>query len=208
MMSTVRSVLAGAAAGAWLLAAPAAGAVESDSEAQATVRETTEKVLAVLRAEGDSLKTDPTRLYELVEEVILPRFDFERMSRWVLGAHWRKASEQQRASFVKAFETLLVRTYSQALASYRNQTVLYEPTRTRSEDEVTVRASIDQGGGPSIPISYEMHKSADGWKVYDVAIEGVSLVINYRSSFGQEITRNGIDGLIQRLDERNRTSSG
>ena len=207
-MSTVRSVLAGAAAGAWLLAAPAAAAVESDSEAQAVVRDTTDRVLAVLRAEKDSLKTDPGRLYGLVQEVILPRFDFERMSRWVLGRHWRAASQPQRAAFVDQFETLLVRTYSQALLSYRDQTVRFEPSRVRSESEVTVRANIDQGGGPAIPISYEMYKTDGGWKVYDVSVNGVSLVINYRSSFSQEVTRNGIDGLIQRLDERNRTASG
>ena len=208
MMSTVRSVLAGAAAGAWLMAAPVVTAAEADSEAQAAVRDTTEKVLAVLRSEIDSLKTDPSRLYGLVEEVIVPSFDFERMSRWVLGRHWRSASKEQRAAFVEEFEALLVRTYSQALLNYRDQTVDFEATRKRSEDEVTVRAKIDQGSGPAIPISYEMYRTGSGWKVYDVAVDGVSLVINYRSSFSQEVTRNGIDGLIQRLDERNRTASG
>jgi phospholipid transport system substrate-binding protein len=130
------------------------------------------------------------------------------MSQWVLGVHWRNATPAQRDAFVTQFEDLLVRTYSRALVDYRNQKVAFLPARARSADEVTVRASIDQGSGPAIPIAYEMYRTDAGWKVYDVAIDGVSLVINYRSSFGQEIRRGGIDGLIQRLAEKNMSDRG
>ena len=190
-----------------LLAAPLASPAAAD-DAQSIVRETTEKVLAALRSEGDTLKDDPKRLHAIIEQLILPHFDFRQMSQWVLGPHWRSASPEQRDAFVEQFEALLVRTYSSALVDYRNQRVNYLPARERSADEVTVRAIIDQGGGPAIPIAYEMHRSDTGWKVYDVAIDGVSLVINYRSSFGHEIRRNGIDGLIQRLASKNLADNG
>lgn len=185
------------------LASPAAA-----DDAQSIVRETTEKVLEALRSEGDTLKDDPKRLHAIIEQLILPHFDFRQMSQWVLGPHWRNASAEQRDAFVEQFEALLVRTYSSALVDYRNQRVNYLPARERSADEVTVRAIINQGGGPTIPIAYEMYRSDTGWKVYDVAIDGVSLVINYRSSFGHEIRRNGIDGLIQRLASKNLADNG
>jgi phospholipid transport system substrate-binding protein len=198
--------IGGALAAVWLLAAPAAGAMAADIEAEAVVRGTTDRVLETLRREGDSLKTDPQRLYDLVEDVVVPHFDFEKMSQWVLGRHWRGASAEQRAAFVQQFEKLLVRTYSLALAEYRDQTVQYQSARARSDSEATVRAAIDTGGGPEIPIVYEMHKTEGGWKVYDVAVDGVSLVITYRSSFGQEIRRNGLDSLIRRMGEKNQAN--
>lgn len=202
----MNSVLSGVLA-VFLLAVPLASPAAPD-DAQGIVRETTEKVLAALRGEGDTLKDDPKRLHAIIEQLVLPHFDFRQMSQWVLGPHWRNASPEQRDAFVEQFEALLVRTYSSALVDYRNQSVDYLPARERSADEVTVRAVIDQGGGPAIPITYEMHRTDTGWKVYDVAIDGVSLVINYRSSFGQEIRRNGIDGLIQRLASKNQADSG
>lgn len=193
---------------ALLLLAVAAASPASADDPQDIVRETTHKVLEALRSEGDTLKDDPKRLHAIIEQLVLPHFDFRQMSQWVLGPHWRGASAEQRDAFVEQFEGLLVRTYSSALMDYRNQEVDFLPTRERSADEVTVRATINQPGGPSIPISYEMHRTDGGWKVYDVAIDGVSLVINYRSSFGQEVRRNGIDGLIQRLTSKNQSDSG
>lgn len=191
-----------------LMLLTALGAPAAPDDPQEIVRETTQKVLEALRGEGDTLKDDPKHLHAIIEQLVLPHFDFRQMSQWVLGPHWRNASAEQRDAFVAQFEDLLVRTYSSALVDYRNQTVNYLPMRERSADEVTVRASIDQGGGPAIPIAYEMHRTDTGWKVYDVAIDGVSLVINYRSSFGQEIRRNGIDGLIRRLDAKNKSDAG
>lgn len=172
-------------------------------DAQAVVKDTTDKVLQALRQEGEQLKTNPSKLYALIDELILPHFDFQQMSRWVLGRYWRQASPEQRSEFANQFQALLVRTYSAALVDYRNQSVNFLPVRERSPDEVTVRAEIDQGAGPKIPMVYEMSRTDAGWKVYDVSVNGVSLVITYRSSFAQEIKRNGIDGLINRLKEKN-----
>jgi phospholipid transport system substrate-binding protein len=180
-----------------------AGALANDP--QALVKQTTNKVLEALRTEGDALQEHPKRVYEIINELILPHFDFRQMSKWVLGRYWRQASESQRDAITEQFEHMLVRTYSHALVDYRDQTVDFLPSRERSATQVTVRAKINQAGGPPVKIAYEMHIVDDDWKVYDIAIEGVSLVINYRSSFAQEIKRNGIDGLIQRLAAKNKS---
>jgi phospholipid transport system substrate-binding protein len=205
-MRSAFSIIVGVVAGAWLLMAPATGARAADSDAQAIVQDTTQRVLETLRREGDALKSDPQRLYALVDDLVVPHFDFEQMARWVLGRHWRGASAEQREAFVQQFEKLLVRTYSLALAEYRDQSVQYQGTRKRSASEATVRAAIKQASGPEIPIVYEMHRTEKGWQVYDVAVAGVSLVITYRSSFGQEIKRNGLDSLIERMGEKNRAN--
>jgi len=175
----------------------------SEQSAQEVVRSTTEQVLAVLRKEGDGLKGNSERLYQLIDQLILPHFDFRKMSRWVLGRHWRKATEAQKQAFMEQFQGLLVRTYGQALIDYRDQKIVFLPVNAAAADTVVVRTRIHQPGGPDIPITYKMAMEGSDWKVYDVSIDGVSLVINYRASFNQEIKRNGIDGLIRRLSSHN-----
>lgn len=192
-----------------LAAAPVTVAAAADANvAKTQMMDTTDQVLKVLRDEGPDLANRPQRLYQIIDELILPHFDFRRMSGWVLGRHWRKASEAQKSQFVKAFQGLLVRTYSRALLDYRDQRIDFLKPRVRSESDVTVRAEIDQGGGPKIPVSYEMSQVDGAWKVYDVAVNGVSLVINYRSEFNQEIKRNGLEGLIRRLEKHNAKTTG
>ena len=171
------------------------------------MRETTEKVMHALSEAGPKLKDNSKQLYEIIDELILPHFDFRRMSSWVLGKHWRVASDEQKKAFTEEFQALLVRTYSRALVDYRDKRIQFLATRVRTESDVTVRAEIDQGGGPPIPVTYEVSLVDGVWKVYDVAVNGVSLVINYRSSFNSEIQRNGLDGLIQRLKDRNEQQS-
>lgn len=178
------------------------------SDPQGIVKQTTEQVLQKLRSEGAVLKNDQQRLYQVINEVILPHFDFRQMSKWVLGRYWRTASELQRSQFTKQFQLLLVKTYSNALAEFRDETVSFLPSQERSENEVAVRSTINRVAGPAVLITYQMHKVDNSWKVYDVVVEGVSLVINYRSSFAQEINRNGLDGLIQRLVEKNAAGRG
>jgi phospholipid transport system substrate-binding protein len=148
------------------------------------------------------------KIVALTEEKILPHFDFERMSRIVLGRNWKNASKEQQAQFVSEFRTLLVRTYSSALAKYRNQNIVYKPMRAGAADtEVTVKTEIVQPGGPPVLVDYSLLKRDDGWKVYDVVIEGISLVTNYRGQFANEIKQGGMDSLIQKLAEKNRQSS-
>jgi phospholipid transport system substrate-binding protein len=204
----MRNLLASIAGLVLMVTIPASIAMTPGADAQMVIKETSDKVLSTLRMEGEQLKSNPARLYKLIDELILPHFDFQQMSRWVLGRYWHRATPQQRSEFVTQFQALLVRTYSQALVDYRDQNVNFLPVRERSPDEVTVRAEIDQGAGPKIPMVYEMSRTDGGWKVYDVAVGGVSLVINYRSTFAQEIKRNGIEGLIRRLKEKNTAANG
>ena len=172
---------------------------------QQLVRDTSSRMLAAMRAEQDSISQDPARLYVLVEEIVLPNFDFRRMSQWVLGKNWRVATPQQRELFVAEFRQLLVRTYGTALLEYANEELIYLPfTETTAAKSVTVRTEIDQPGVGVIPINYSMYRSNAGWKVYDISISGVSLVTNYRSSYGSIIRNDGIDHLIGQLAERNR----
>lgn len=168
------------------------------------VRQTSEQMLAVLKEQHAVIVADPSRLYGLVDSIVLPHFDFERMARWVLGKHWRQATPEQQAAFVNEFRTLLVRTYGTALLEYTNYKVSFLPARmTDNGKDVTVRTEVQKPGGLPVPISYSMYLSDKGWKVYDVAIDGISLVSNYRTTFATEIKSKGIDGLIQRLAERN-----
>jgi phospholipid transport system substrate-binding protein len=170
---------------------------------QELVRDTSSRMLSALRDEQDVIASNPGRLYELVSDIVLPYFDFRVMSKWVLGKNWRKATPEQRERFVDAFRALLVRTYGTALSEYADEKIVYLPhTLDNKARTVTVQTEIKQGGS-SIPISYSMYNSRDGWKVYDVVISGVSLVTNYRSTFGNIIRAKGMDNLIEQLVERN-----
>ncbi|MBT8116800.1 MAG: ABC transporter substrate-binding protein [Gammaproteobacteria bacterium] len=175
---------------------------------QELVRDTSSRMLSALRDEREEIANNPGRLYELVADIVLPYFDFERMSQWVLGKNWRTATPEQRVRFVEQFRRLLVRTYGTALSDYADEKIIYLP-HTDSGDvvKVTVRTEIRQGGS-TIPINYSMYNSKEGWKVYDVAISGVSLVTNYRSTFASIIRGEGMDSLIDQLVKRNGALSG
>ncbi|WJW75609.1 ABC transporter substrate-binding protein [Thiohalobacter sp. IOR34] len=170
------------------------------------VRAASSQVLERLESEGDALRQDPQRLYELVDHVLVEHMDFQRMSRWVLGKHWKRATPEQRQRFVEEFRTLLVRTYSSALLGYSGQQVKFLPLRAANERQVTVRTEIEQPGGPSVPVHYSLYNRNGEWKAYDVIIDGVSLVANYRATFGAEVRRGGLEQLILSLAERNRQS--
>ncbi len=186
------------------LALNSAVAVAGDLDPESLVRQTSDRMLVVLKEQHDLIQAEPERLYGLVDDIVLPHFDFERMARWVLGKHWKRASPDQQQRFVNEFRTLLVRTYGTALLEYRDQQIKFLPLRmAEGSEDVTVRTEVVKPGGVPIPISYSMFHRADGWKVYDVAIDGISLVSNYRSSFSTEIKDQGMDKLIQRLVERN-----
>jgi len=173
---------------------------------QELVQQTSDKMLKAIKAERAEIDKDNSRLYALVEEIILPHFDFQRMSMLVLGKYWRQASDDQRRRFTEEFRFLLVRTYATAMLEYTDQKISFLPFRAAAGDEnVTVQTEVDQAGGFPIPIDYKMSKDNTGqWKVYEVAIDGVGLVINYRSSFSTEIRgKAGLDGLISKLKQRN-----
>ena len=172
------------------------------------VAKTTDEITSALRAEQDKIKASPKRLYEIVSEVVLPDFDFERMSRWALGKYWRKATESERKQFIQEFRALLVRTYAKALNDNYDQKIDMLPVRMRKGGkEATVRTEVQQSAGFPIPIDYKMYIKGDAWKIYDVSVDAISLVANYRTSFSKEIRKNGIPKLIARLADRNKQAS-
>lgn len=184
---------------------PVAG-MTAPVDPQALVRDTTDQVLEILRSDAERIRSDPTYLYGVVEDIVLPHFDFEEMTRLAVGKHWREAASSQRGPLVDEFKTLLVRTYSKALQQYTEQSVVFLPMRgDPAEGEVTVRTEIEQAGGFPIPVYYSLYRTDEAWKVYDVIIDNVSLVTNYRSSFSQKIRQDGIDGLLEQLRARNRS---
>lgn len=172
----------------------------------ALVKRVTDELLAIVKADKELQAGNPRRVVELAEEKVLPHFDFTRMTRLAVGRNWARASEAQKQALVREFRTLLVRTYSSSLSAYRNQTIEVKPTRMAAGDtDVTVRTAVIQQGGPPIPIDYSMQKAESGWKVYDVVIDGASLVTTYRGSFNDQIQKGGIDGLVKALAERNQS---
>lgn len=175
-------------------------------DAQTVVKDTSDKVIARVKAEREVLRANPLRLHNLVDELIFPHFDFVRISRWVLGKHWREASPQQKARFIEEFRKLLIRTYAMALLEYADRTIKYLPVHAEPGSKtVTVKTEVEQVGSKAttVPIYYRMHIKDNGWKVYDVSVDGVSLVSTYRSSFASEIRQSGLDTLIKNLASKN-----
>ncbi len=185
----------------------AALAQSTDIAPDALARKVTEEVLAIVRAGKDIQDGNHKKVFGLVESKVLPHFNFTRMTRLAVGAPWRQATTAQQQSLTNEFRMLLVHTYTSAFTQYRDQVVEYKPLKLQTgETDVVVRSLVRQkGGADPIDINYSMEKTDTGWKVYDVTIAGVSLVQNYRSTFGSEIQKSGVDGLIATLTTKNRT---
>ena len=168
------------------------------------VRITSEYVLQQVDSRRAELEKDSSPIYGLVEREVVPHFDFYVMSRGALGRFWRKASEEQKQRVAQEFQEMLVRTYALALLNYSSGDVEYLPYRDKSgATKVTVSTKIKAEGGPPVPINYRLYEKEGHWLIYDVVIDGVSLVSNYRSSFAAEVRKGGIDGLIAVLEARN-----
>jgi len=171
----------------------------------AMVRRTTDEVLAIIKADKDLQSGNTRKIVELAEQKVLPHFDFARMTRLAVGRSWTQATDAQKEALMKEFRTLLVRTYSTSLGQYRDQKIEVKPLKIAAQDkEATVRTAVIQQGGPPIPIDYSMEKTDKGWMVYDVVIDGASLVTTYRGSFNDQIQKGGIDGLVKTLQDRNK----
>ncbi|MBC9073565.1 ABC transporter substrate-binding protein [Thauera sp. CAU 1555] len=173
------------------------------------VRTVTDDVLEIVRQDQDIQRGNADRAIALVEEKVLPHFNFRRMTMLAVGRDWRQATPEQQARLVDSFRTLLVRTYSNALTQYRDQTIDFRPLRAAPSDTtVQVRTEVRQSGAQPIAIDYVLERTDAGWKVFDVIVAGVSLVTNYRGTFSQEIRSSGIDGLIDALERRNGELAG
>jgi phospholipid transport system substrate-binding protein len=181
---------------------------DSVHPALALVTQTADKIQTQLRAERDVVTKSPKRVYELVEQIVLPNFDFTSMSASVLGKNWRGASDDQKQRFTQEFKLLLVRTYAKALVDNMDRKIAALPLRAADgATDVTVHTEIPQQGGFPMPINYSMELKDGAWKVYDVDIDGISMVKNYRTTFANEVKQGGVDDLIKKLGERNQQAA-
>ncbi len=172
----------------------------------ALVHRVTEEVLEIVRKDRDIQKGDTKKVVALVEEKVLPNFNFQRMTSLAVGRDWRKADAGQKQRLAVEFQNLLVRTYANAFNGYNNQRVQYKPFKMAAgETDVLVRTEVLQPGAKPIQIDYALELGDHGWKVYDVVVAGISLVTNYRDQFGQEVRNGGIDGLIASLSAKNKS---
>ena len=184
--------------------APAASAVRA-SAPDALLSAATAVVIARLRQDDNPAAKNAMTIDALMETTILPLFDFRHMTRLAVARDWKLASPEQQAALIAEFRTLLVRTYSAALANYRDEVIEYKPLFLAPGDtDVTVRSTVKKPGVERMAIDYDMEKTSSGWKVYDIRIAGISLTTNYRASFAEIIRDGGIDELIKYLANRNR----
>jgi phospholipid transport system substrate-binding protein len=183
---------------------------EADSPKQ-VLEATAQEMFDAINNNRNRIKADPNITTQLIEEILLPHLDFITASKYVLGSNWDSATRQQKIGFIKAFRTLLLRFYSSALTEYLNShddkldtglMVFFDPG-TATNGQVIVRSRVSPKTGKPVPINYQMHKTRKGWKVYDVSVEGVSMITTYKTSFASEIKQSGLDALIKSLEERN-----
>ena len=186
----------------------ASAIAHANMPADVFVKGVADDVLTIVKKDKDIQNGDQEKIFALAEEKIMPNFNFDHVCRLVLGKNFSKASKEQQDAFQREFRTLLIRTYASALSKYRNQTIEYKPMRDIADDkQVTVKTQILQPGGQPIAVDYTLEQMSDVWKVYDITIEGVSLVTNYRGQFSNEIRQGGMDGLIQKLVEKNKSNA-
>lgn len=187
-----------------LLLLPLGAAAEQLAGPQQVIQRISDQLQGILAENQERMATDPAFVYQLANDVLIPHVDFARVSSLVLGKNWRLASEQQRAEFSHQFQRLLVRTYSTAFKEFQGWEISYMPLRMNEGDrDVAVHTQVKRDGAPPVEVVYRMHIKDGDWKAYDVKIEGISLVTNYRSSFAKEVRRSGMQGLIQRITELN-----
>ena len=184
------------------LAAPALG---EEVAPDALVKAISDDVIAAIGRDRQIQSGDAARIAALVEAKILPHFDFAHTTRIAMGPNWRRATAEQQDRLTREFRELLVRTYSTALAAYRDQKIEVKPLRARPGDtQVTVRSEIRQPGAQPVSIDYEMGRTAEGWKIFDIRIAGASLAATYRDTFAEAVRNHGVDGLIELLSGKNR----
>jgi phospholipid transport system substrate-binding protein len=173
------------------------------------VRNIAAEVIAAVKLDKELQAGNPKKLSELAENKINSHFDFRRMTQSVMARNWRVATPDQQDKLTASFKTLLVGTYSRALVTYRDRTMEFRALHSDpGSDQATVRSELTQSGQPPTVIDYDLGKSSAGWQIYDVRVDGASLIVTYRDSFANEIRNHGIDGLIATLDSKNTQNFG
>ena len=170
----------------------------------ALIKMTSDEVIAIIKQDKDIQSGNQQKIVALVDAKLLPHFNFQRMTQLAVGKSWRTATDAQKQTLITEFHNLLVRTYAKAFSSYRDQSVEVKPLKlSDTDEEVTVKTNVIKPNGPALAVNYELQKTKDGWKVFDLSIEGAGLVPTYRSSFATEIEKGGVDGLIKALRDKN-----
>ena len=170
----------------------------------ALVKRVSQEALQIIKTDPKVQAGDQARIRDVIEAKLAPHFDMDRMTALAMGRSWRQATPEQKKRLADEFKSLLIRTYSNALNQYRDQTLQYEPLRAAPDaGDVTVRTTVVRPGQTPVEIDYSMEKTPAGWKAYDVIVGGVSLVTNYRDEFTQQVQSGGIDGLIRALASKN-----
>jgi len=187
-------------AGFLLFGSPPATA---QSSASATVKSASERMLAALESQRATIERNPTKIYGLVDRILVPHFDFEKMTRAAVGKHWSTATAAQRKALTEGFQQLLIRTYAKTLLGYSGEEIRYLPEKRGSHATVVVPTEVREPGGNPTAIDYALYKTGGSWKVVDVKVDNISMVMNYRGTFNDQIRKKGIDGLINRLGEMN-----
>ena len=192
-----------------LLACVSLGVRADMPEPEVLIRNTVDEVLSIVKQDKDIQAGNKKKVNELVDAKVLPHFNFTHMTRLAVGKNWRNASPEQKKALEIEFRNLLVRTYTTAFTTYKDQEVEVKPLKMANDaTDVTVKTFILNKGKPPLPVNYDMEKTANDWKVYDLSIEGVSLVTNYRGTFAEQVQKSGIDGLIKTLVENNQAKTG
>ena len=185
-----------------------AGSVSAQAVAQSTpdglIKTVVSDVMASVKSDPEIQKGNIPRIVDLVEKKIVPYTDMRRTTEMAMGPNWKKATPEQQAQLVSEFKNLLIRTYSGALSQLRDQTIQFKPLRAAPDDKEVVVKTVVIGRGDPVPLDYRLEKTANGWKVYDMNIMGVWLVEAYRNQFANQISQNGVDGLVKFLQDRNK----
>ena len=186
-----------------LLISAAVKATEAESPVD-MLKRTSDDVIKELKEKKEAIDADPGIVYQIVDDYILPHLDDVTLAKLALGKNWKKASNDQKIEFVDQFRTLLVRTYSKSLKEFSDEKINFFPLKMKAgETKVTVKSEVIQSGGPVIPVDYRLRLKDDEWKVYDIKIDGVSLVTNYRGTFSQEMRKGGMKAVLKMLQEKN-----
>ena len=186
----------------------AVGAVSAQVVDQSTpdglIKAVVSDVMASVKSDPEIQKGNIPRIVELVDKKIVPYTDMRRTTEMAMGPNWKKATPEQQAQLVSEFKSLLIRTYSGALSQLRDQTIQFKPLRAAPDDKEVIVKTVVIGRGDPVPLDYRLEKTANGWKVYDMNIMGVWLVEAYRNQFANQISQNGVEGLVKFLQERNK----
>jgi len=173
------------------------------------VRNTSERMLSALENRRSDIDRNPKLIYSLVDDILVPHFDFDKITQVAVGKSWGQATPQQQQTLIREFREILIRTYAKSLLNYSGQDIRYLPEKPgRQPSTVTVSTEVREAGAQAVPVDYRLYQKGGAWKVYDVIIDRVSLVANYRSSFAAQIRQGGIDGLIRRLEQMNSRGEG